>query len=176
MTCNSSANFSIEWPQIIGKSLTCIYFVNFDRSMKQKNRINLNQQLNRLADFRPWVSGHWSGPWALADRQLLNLLRLRAQKQILSTPSCFRWANDDKNTHILPTRPWKWIQIPIKFYPPVPYLGISLPKTNSETINQYLIELDERISMSTPDSTSEFYFELDGLNDKLHGTFKIIIE
>ena len=31
---------------------------------------------------------------------------------------------------------------------------ISLPKINSETINQYLIELDERISVSTPDSIS----------------------
>ena len=53
---------------------------------------------------------------------------------------------------------------------------ISLPKTNSEIITNFRVAFVERISVSTPDSTPEFYLELDITNDRVNGTFEIIIK
>ena len=38
---------------------------------------------------------------------------------------------------------------------------ISLPKINNEIITHFVVALVERISVLTPDSISEFYFEFD---------------
>ena len=56
------------------------------------------------------------------------------------------------------------------------FLSISLPKTKSDIITHFRVAFVERISVSTPDSTPEFYFELDMTNDKVNGTFEIIIK
>ena len=56
------------------------------------------------------------------------------------------------------------------------FLSISLPKTKSDIITHFRVAFVERTAVSTPDSTPEFYFELDMTNDKVNGTFEIIIK